>query len=51
VSVDQNVEVVLEAFSAIERRDDQRFLDLLHPDRAPAEILSNVVYGAAAHPC
>jgi ketosteroid isomerase-like protein len=30
--VDQNVEVVLEAFSAIERRDDQRFLDLLHPD-------------------
>jgi ketosteroid isomerase-like protein len=30
--VDQNVDVVLEAFSAIERRDDQRFLDLLHPD-------------------
>jgi ketosteroid isomerase-like protein len=30
--VDQNVEVVLEAFSAIERRDDQRFLDLLHLD-------------------
>jgi ketosteroid isomerase-like protein len=30
--VDQNVDVVLEAFSAIERRDDQRFLDLLHAD-------------------
>lgn len=30
--MDQNVDVVLEAFSAIERRDDQRFLDLLHPD-------------------
>jgi ketosteroid isomerase-like protein len=32
VSAQENVEVVLEAFSAIERRDDQRFLDLLHSD-------------------
>jgi len=32
VSAHENVEVVLEAFSAIERRDDQRFLDLLHTD-------------------
>ena len=32
VSGHENVEVVLEAFRAIERRDDQRFLDLLHPD-------------------
>ena len=28
----ENVEVVLKAFGAIERRDDQQFLDLLHPD-------------------
>jgi ketosteroid isomerase-like protein len=47
VSVDQNVEVVLEAFSAIERRDDQRFLDLLHPD---FEILwpSSLPYGKSS---
>jgi ketosteroid isomerase-like protein len=32
VSGHENVEVVLKAFGAIERRDDQRFLDLLHPD-------------------
>ena len=28
----KNVEVVLEVFSAIERRDSQRLLELFHPD-------------------
>ncbi len=32
MNIDENVKLLLDVFSAIERRDDQRFRELLHPD-------------------
>jgi ketosteroid isomerase-like protein len=31
-AIEENVRVVLDIFNAIERRDERRFLDLIHPD-------------------
>jgi ketosteroid isomerase-like protein len=32
MNIEENAKLVLEVFSAIERRDDRQFLELLHPD-------------------
>lgn len=46
---ERNVEVILEIFRAIERRDQQRMFDLVHPD---AEFLwpPSLPYAGARHP-
>jgi uncharacterized protein len=48
-AVEKNIGVMLEIFRAIERRDQQRMLDLVHPD---AEFLwpPSLPYAAARNP-